>query len=61
MILRCALTLFAWLLFFNSASGQNYPQTQLTAQVDELFAQWDQEHAPGATIGIYQDLSLIHI
>ena len=60
MILRCTLTLFAWLLFFNSASGQNYPQTQLTAQVDELFAQWDQEHAPGATIGIYQDGKIVY-
>jgi len=60
VILRCTLTLFAWLLFFNSASSQNYPQTQLTAQVDELFAQWDQEHAPGATIGIYQDGKIVY-
>ena len=60
MILRCALTLCAWLLFFNSASGQSYPQTTLTAQVDELFAQWDQENTPGATIGIYQDGKIVY-
>lgn len=57
---RCALALFAWLLFFNSASGQSYPQTELTDQVDELFSQWDQENAPGATIGIYQDGEIVY-
>ena len=54
-MLRCALTLFTWLFFFNSTSGQSYPQTELTDRVDELFAQWDKESTPGATIGIYQD------
>jgi len=37
------------------ASGQAYRQTDLTARVDELFAQWDTEGSPGAAVGIFQD------
>jgi len=60
MILHCACVLFASLLLFSGASGQSYSQTELTDQVDDLFSQWNQENAPGATIGIYQDGKIVY-
>ena len=36
-----------------NVSDQAYPQTELTAQVDELFTEWDTEDSPGAAIGIF--------
>ena len=43
-----------------SASGQAYPRTELTAQVDELFAEWDTEDSPGAAVGIFKDGRIIY-
>jgi len=42
------------------ASRQAYPQTELTAQVDELFAPWDTEGSPGAVVGIFKDGRIIY-
>ena len=42
------------------ASGQAYPHTELTAQVDELFAQWDTRDSPGAAVGIFKDGRIIY-
>lgn len=42
------------------ASGQAYPQTDLTARVDGLFAQWDTEDSPGAAVGIFKDGRIIY-
>lgn len=42
------------------ASGQAYPQTELTAQVDELFAEWDTEDAPGAAVGVFKDGRIVY-
>ncbi len=59
-MLRFAYVLFASFLFFSGASGQSYLRTNLTDQVDELFSHWDQQNAPGATIGIYQDGEIVY-
>ena len=42
------------------ASGQAYPQTPLTSQVDELFAEWDTEDGPGAALGIFRDGRIVY-
>ena len=42
------------------ASSQAYPPTELTAQVDELFAEWDTEDSPGAAVGIFKDGRLVY-
>ena len=47
-------------LLSNSASGQAYPRTELTAQVDELFAEWDTEVSPGAAVGIFKDGRIVY-
>ena len=44
----------------DSASGQAYPRTELTAQVDELFAEWDKQDSPGAALGIFKDGRIIY-
>ena len=46
--------------FSGRASGQAYPQTELTAQVDELFAEWDTEGSPGAVVGIFKGGRIIY-
>jgi CubicO group peptidase (beta-lactamase class C family) len=43
-----------------SASAQVYPRTELTARVDELFADWDTDDAPGAAVGVFQDGSIVY-
>ena len=43
-----------------NASGQEYPRTPLASQVDELFAEWDTEDAPGAAVGIFKDGRIIY-
>ena len=43
-----------------NVSGQAYPQTELTAQVDELFTEWDTVDSPGAAIGIFNDGRIIY-
>ena len=43
-----------------NVSDQAYPQTELTAQVDELFTEWDTEDSPGAAIGIFNDGRIIY-
>jgi len=52
--------LFAWLLLADSTSAQTYPRTELTTQVDELFAEWDGEISPGAVVGIFMDGRIIY-
>jgi len=42
------------------ASGQAYAKTEVTAQVDELFAQWDTEDSPGAAVGIFKDGRIVY-
>ncbi len=42
------------------ASSQAYPPTELTARVDELFAEWDTEDSPGAAVGIFKDGRLVY-
>ena len=46
--------------FSARASGQAYPQTELTAQVDALFAEWDTEDSPGAAVGIFKGGRIIY-
>ncbi len=52
--------LLAWLLLADSTSAQTYPRTELTTQVDELFAEWDGEISPGAVVGIFMDGWIIY-
>ena len=52
--------LLAWLLLADSTSAQTYPRTELTTQVDELFAEWDEEISPGAVVGIFMDGRIIY-
>ena len=52
--------LLAWLLLADSTSAQTYPRTELTTQVDELFAEWDGEISPGAVVGIFMDGRIIY-
>ncbi|MEC7901186.1 MAG: serine hydrolase domain-containing protein, partial [Acidobacteriota bacterium] len=42
------------------ALSQAYPHTELTAQVDELFTEWDTEDSPGAAIGIFKDGRIVY-
>ena len=42
------------------ALSQAYPHTELTAQVDELFADWDTGDSPGAAIGIFKDGRIVY-
>ncbi len=58
IIAGCAL--FAAFAFSGRASGQAYPQTDLTAQVDELFAEWDTVDSPGAVVGIFKGGRIIY-
>ena len=44
----------------DSASGQAYPRTELTARVDELFAEWDTDVSPGAAVGIFKDGKIVY-
>ena len=46
--------------FSGHTSGQTYPQTDLTAQVDELFAEWDTVDSPGAVVGIFKAGRIIY-
>ena len=39
---------------------QAYPQTDLTAEVDALFEEWDRSDSPGAAIGIFKDGRIIY-
>ena len=48
------------LSFAGVAAGQVYPQTDLAAQVDELFAEWDTEVSPGAAVGIFKEGRIIY-
>ncbi len=50
----------AALLLSGSAAGQTYPRTDLTAQVDELFGEWDTEVAPGAAVGVFKDGQIVY-
>ena len=42
------------------ATSQAYPPTELTVQVDELFAEWDREDSPGAAVGIFKDGGIVY-
>ncbi len=55
-----AAALAASLLIPGGTSGQTYPRTELTAQVDELFAEWDTEDAPGAAVGVFWDGRIVY-
>ena len=59
-IIVAGSALVAWLLLSDSALGQAYPRTELTTQVDELFAEWDGEISPGAVVGIFMDGRIIY-
>ena len=59
-IIIAGSVLVAWLLFSDSSSAQAYPRTELTIQVDELFAEWDGEISPGAVVGIFMDGRIIY-
>jgi CubicO group peptidase (beta-lactamase class C family) len=59
-IIVAGSALVAWLLLSDSALGQAYPRTELTTQVDELFAEWDGEVSPGAVVGIFMDGRIIY-
>ena len=50
----------ASLLLSGAASGQTYPRTELTAQVDELFAEWDSKDAPGAAVGVFKEGRIVY-
>ncbi len=61
---RAAVVVASWFaasfLLPGGASGQTYPQTELTAQVDQLFAEWDTEDAPGAVVGVFKDGRIVY-
>ena len=59
-IIVAGSALLAWLLLSDSTSAQAYPRTELTTQVDELFAEWDGEISPGAVVGIFMDGRIIY-
>ena len=59
-IIIAGSVLVAWLLFSDSSSAQAYPRTELTIQVDELFAAWDGETSPGGVVGIFMDGRIIY-
>ena len=59
-IIIAGSVLVAWLLFSDSSSAQAYPRTELTIQVDELFAEWDGETSPGGVVGIFMDGRIIY-
>ena len=59
-IIVAGSALVAWLLLSDSALGQAYPRTELTTQVDELFAEWDGEVSPGAVVGIFMAGRIIY-
>ncbi len=48
------------LAFAANASDQAYTQTALADQVDELFAEWDTDDAPGAAVGIFKDGKIVY-
>ena len=48
------------LMLSGGAAGQTYPQTELTAEVDELFAEWDTEDSPGAAVGVFKDGRIVY-
>ena len=50
----------ASLLLTGGISGQAYPQTELTARVDELFAEWDTDDAPGAAVGVFEEGRIVY-
>ena len=54
------LALVATFVLSGRAAGPVYPRTELTAQVDELFAAWDTEDSPGAALGIFEDRRIIY-
>lgn len=55
-----SFALAAAFAFSGHASGQAYPTTNLTAQVDELFAEWDTVDSPGAVVGIFRGGRIIY-
>ncbi|MDK1019905.1 MAG: serine hydrolase domain-containing protein [Actinomycetota bacterium] len=55
-----ALTAVFLLSLGGNASGQAYPRTPLLSRVDELFAEWDTEDAPGVEVGIFKDGRIIY-
>ena len=59
-IIIAGSVLVAWLLLADSTSAQAYPRTELTIQVDELFAEWDGETSPGGVVGIFMDGRIIY-
>ena len=52
--------LAAAFILSDSASGQAYQRSELTAQVDELFGEWDTEDSPGAALGVYKEGRIIY-
>lgn len=50
----------ASLLLTGDVSGQAYPQTELTARIDELFAEWDTDDAPGAAVGVFEEGRIVY-
>ena len=59
-IIIAGSALLAWFLPSDSSSAQTYPRTEITTQVDELFAEWDGATAPGAVVGIFMDGRIIY-
>ena len=60
IIIIAGSALLAWFLPSDSSSAQTYPHTEITTQVDELFAEWDGATAPGAVVGIFMDGGIIY-
>ena len=60
IIIIAGSALLAWFLPSDSSSAQTYPRTEITTQVDELFAEWDGATAPGAVVGIFMDGRIIY-
>jgi len=43
-----------------AAAYQAYTHTPLTDKVDEMFKPWDNDHSPGAALGIFKDGRIIY-
>ncbi len=55
------LFVFSWCAVNHKAHAfQAYPKTELTNNVDKIFAEWDKKESPGASVGLFKDGRIIY-
>ena len=60
---RCLIIIFLLGFILNTgyaAATQTYQSTELSAQVDKLFAPWNTQDSPGAALGIFKDGKILY-